>query len=73
MNNFTLITIIAALASVGVTFRPEEPKKPRKCRLRDCQRMTTHNGGYCSAAHCKQDRERNRPNAGTERPPTQTP
>ena len=28
----------------------------RKCRLKDCQRTTTHNGGFCCAEHkYKQD------------------
>jgi hypothetical protein len=31
-------------------------KEKRKCRLATCQEMTDHNGGYCSSAHCKQDR-----------------
>lgn len=28
-------------------------KKERKCLLRDCIKMTTHNGGFCSAEHHK--------------------
>ena len=36
---------------------PERPK-PTKCLLPHCAVLTTHNGGYCSAEHCKLDRER---------------
>ncbi len=32
-------------------------KRPlKKCLLKDCARMTQHNGGYCSAEHCRKDR-----------------
>jgi hypothetical protein len=55
--------MLAAAAIIGMTGRPlREEKKPRKCGLKDCQRPTTHNGGYCCAEHCKLDRERNRSN-----------
>ena len=63
MKKHNLATMIAAAAIIGMTGRPlRDEKKPGKCGLKDCQRTTTHNGGYCSAAHCKLDRERNRPN-----------
>ena len=47
-------------AALDGLFSIPEPKKKQavKCGLRDCARTTTHNGGYCSAAHCKLDRER---------------
>lgn len=35
-----------------------EVKPERKCRLKDCQRMTKHNGGYCCAKHHKLDKEK---------------
>ena len=38
--------------------QPPERVKPTKCLLKDCTALTTHNGGYCSAKHCKLDRER---------------
>lgn len=33
-------------------------KPSRKCGLPGCERTTQHNGGYCCAEHCKEDRER---------------
>lgn len=30
----------------------------KKCLLKDCQKMTQHNGGYCCAEHCKKDRKK---------------
>jgi hypothetical protein len=48
-------------AALGVTFsllEPDKKKQAVKCGLNDCARTTTHNGGYCCAAHCKLDRER---------------
>ncbi len=48
-----------AAAIIGPTVRPlRDEKQPRKCGLKDCHHTTTHNGGYCCAAHCKLDRER---------------
>lgn len=29
-----------------------------QCLLKGCEAMTSHNGGYCCARHCKLDRER---------------
>lgn len=34
----------------------ENPK--RECRLPGCDILTSHNGGYCSAEHCKEHRKR---------------
>lgn len=63
MKPHNLATMLAAAAIIGMTGRPlRDEKQPRKCRLKDCHRTTTHNGGYCCAAHCKLDRERDRPN-----------
>jgi len=49
-----------ALAYIlGGAMFPHVPEKPeRKCRLKDCTRMTTHNGGYCCAKHCTLDRKK---------------
>lgn len=33
---------------------------PKPCLLPGCGEQTTHNGGYCSAEHAKQHRERDR-------------
>lgn len=54
-----LSNVIAAVARLDMFGPPlRSAKTPTKCRLKDCQRTTTHNGGYCSAYHCKLDRER---------------
>jgi hypothetical protein len=41
--------------------QPREKREPykqkRKCLREVCQNMTTHNGGYCSAECCKEDRK----------------
>lgn len=29
----------------------------RKCLLPSCENMTSHNGGYCSAEHCRLHRK----------------
>ena len=53
------LALLAATTMVGGVFgNPSSKKQPRKCLLKDCTRETTHNGGYCSAAHCRLDRER---------------
>jgi len=31
-------------------------RQSRKCLFEGCTNMTDHNGGYCCAEHCKQDR-----------------
>jgi hypothetical protein len=31
-----------------------QTKVGRKCRLPGCDNLTTHNGGYCCAEHCRQ-------------------
>lgn len=60
-SRYLLPTMYAASAILGMTGRPLRDEKPaRKCLLKDCQRMTEHNGGYCCADHCKLDRERKR-------------
>lgn len=41
------------------TSRPSVKQKV-KCGLKDCNRTTTHNGGYCCAKHCQLDRQRKR-------------
>ena len=58
MKRHNLATMLAAAAVLGITGMPlgGEKKKEKKCLLKDCQRTTTHNGGYCCAEHCKLDR-----------------
>lgn len=43
-----------AVVSDPVLFR--EPDKPKgvKCMLPGCSILTLHNGGYCSAEHCRE-------------------
>lgn len=40
----------------GPPILTEREKKSRKCLLPSCVNLTTHNGGYCCAEHCKQHR-----------------
>jgi len=35
----------------------ERKREARKCALPGCDKLTTHNGGYCCAEHCKQHKE----------------
>jgi hypothetical protein len=35
--------------------KPERPLK--RCALPGCNNFTDHNGGYCSADHCRRHRE----------------
>ena len=39
--------------------RPQE-RKAQSCVLPGCEAMTTHNGGYCCADHCREHRQRQR-------------
>jgi len=39
-------------------YRDKKEKKPIKCLLPSCNNMTTHNGGYCCAEHCKEHRKK---------------
>lgn len=32
-------------------------KKPVKCLLPGCEKLTVHNGGYCSGDHCREHQE----------------
>lgn len=36
----------------------KSPKEMSKCRLPECDVMTSHNGGYCSPEHCMEHRKR---------------
>ncbi len=35
-------------------FLRSSEKRSTKCALPGCEQLTAHNGGYCSAAHCKE-------------------
>jgi hypothetical protein len=39
----------------NTVYVPSKPKE-KKCLLSRCKNMTTHNGGYCCAEHCKEDK-----------------
>jgi hypothetical protein len=38
--------------------KPKSEKQKKKCLLPGCSNLTDHNGGYCSAEHCKQSRNK---------------
>ncbi len=68
MNNNRKLAAILPLLMFGGMHMPQmmggsrtmfpAENKERKCLLRGCENMTTHNGGYCCAEHCKQDRRK---------------
>jgi hypothetical protein len=67
MSTYRMLPMLAgALAMLGGLGLPDQPKQSRKCLLKDCQRSTTHNGGYCCADHCRKDRERRKLNERKE-------
>ena len=39
---------------------PPAPRTPTRCLLPGCDSMTTHRGGYCSAAHCQAHKRQGR-------------
>ena len=43
------------------------PKEEKKCLLPGCNKMTTHNGGYCCADHCREHRRIRKVNATAQR------
>lgn len=54
----SMIARIALAAALGAVTRPPVKREESKCRLPDCRRLTTHNGGYCSADHCRLHRKK---------------
>ena len=40
--------------------RRRSERTPAQCALPGCEAMTTHNGGYCCADHCREHRQRQR-------------
>jgi len=38
--------------------KTKDSKEFKKCIRIGCEKLTTHNGGYCSAECCKLDREK---------------
>ena len=47
-----------ALAAACGVRKAERQATP--CALPGCENMTTHNGGYCCADHCREHRQRQR-------------
>lgn len=56
------ISTTLGVDAFSVSALVEKPK--RKCRLEDCDELTSHNGGYCCAVHCRVDQERQRGKRG---------
>jgi len=55
INSIIAATVVSGYLHFG---KSSGEKMPRKCRLKDCQRTTTHNGGFCCAEHkFKQDKQ----------------
>jgi hypothetical protein len=56
-----ILAIVAGVTAIGAgsafNFNDATAKAPMKCRLPSCMNMTTHNGGYCCAEHCKKHRK----------------
>ena len=50
--------VMFGIAGIDINMLLPSPsiKKRQKCLLKDCNKTTTHNGGYCCAEHCKLDR-----------------
>lgn len=41
----------------GRLYRRKKDKPLVKCLLPGCEVLTTHNGGYCCAEHCRMDKK----------------
>ena len=41
----------------GLLYHRKKDKPLVKCLLPGCEIKTTHNGGYCCAEHCRQDKK----------------
>ena len=46
-----------AMLSLNVNSNALSPKPKRKCRLKGCDILTSHNGGYCCAEHHAMDKQ----------------
>lgn len=52
-DNATELDLLIGISGIYI------PKKViNECLLPKCNNLTTHNGGYCCAEHCKQDQKR---------------
>ena len=65
MNNVMLAQLMAMGIDVPFEYRrfpelglrrPRREKARTVCLLPGCEETTTHNGGYCSPAHCAEHR-----------------
>ena len=45
--------LFAALSGLLESQHKEPEKQKKKCLLPECDELTEHNGGYCSAEHCR--------------------
>jgi len=56
-----IMTISAILGGsyYGFQYRPRYQKPMRKCLRKGCDKIASHNGGYCSPECCKMDKVRN--------------
>jgi len=55
------LLMAAALLATGSLYQPQRnitATKQKKCLRKECNNTTTHNGGYCSAECCKQDKQK---------------
>jgi len=51
------IGMFAGVAGIA-GMSPRKEKILRKCALPECEVMHSHNGGYCSADHCREHQRR---------------
>ncbi len=52
------ILMASILAGFGDSQPNKEIKSPTKCLLPECEKFTYHNGGFCSAEHCREFKRR---------------
>jgi riboflavin synthase len=58
LSTSLLMASLMANSNIIESFLPE-PKKKKKCLLKECNNLTSHNGGYCCPEHCKLNRQKN--------------
>ena len=64
MNGRDALLFIAAMNGWSFpSVRRHDHKPERVCRLPGCDNMTSHNGGYCCADHCREHRRLRKVNA----------
>lgn len=56
MKTFDSLVLMSAIFGMRLDghFYFPNPKEQKKCILPSCANLTSHNGGYCSAAHKKE-------------------